>query len=317
MVMGIIKFLKGKLSKNKKILIIVGGKIEKIQSFAEPAKTLGLDVALASFSDLKYTTGGQGSTLAVKIDDIDLAIFDIIYIRMIGRRVEDAGLLVDYAIQKGVKIVDEMYKKSHVYPLSLAKSLEMKKIVDAGLPLPMTLYGSLKTILESGEKELGFPFVIKSTTGRRAREVWIIENKKELKAKVLELSSNEKTGTKYFAQEFIKASQRIRVLVVGGKALAAITRPTKWRKRFIEKVGNEFPEGVKEALSPIPEQFKQLAISAAKSCDLDTCGVDILIEDKTNKTYVIEANAAPAWELIENDTKISVETEILMFLKRL
>lgn len=294
----------------------MGGKLDKIEAFRESAKKLELDVTLASFSDLKYTTDSDSSSLTLKIGDTDLATFDVIYIRMVGKRVEDAALLVDYAIQNSIRIVDRMYINSRVFALSLVKSLEMKKVVDAGLPLPKTLYGSLATIQVIGEKTFGFPFIIKSTTGRRAREVWIVENKKELDNRVKELVPNEKSGTKYFAQEFIKASQRIRVLVVGNKALAAITRPTKWRKRIIEKVNGEFPEGIKNALSPIPTEYESLAIRAAKSCELDICGVDILVEDGTNKTFVIEANAAPAWELIKKDTNVIVEEEILKFLNK-
>ncbi|MDP1710278.1 MAG: hypothetical protein Q8L28_01555 [bacterium] len=315
--MNIIRLFKSLFSKNKKILIIVGGRVEKIEAFREPAKKMGLDVTLASFSDLKYAEGGEGkASFSLKIKSVEVSDFDVIYMRMIGKRIEDAALLTEYAIQKSIKLVDGMYKKSHVYPLSVAKSLEMKRLIEGGLTLPKTLCGSLKTILTDGPKFLRFPFIIKSTSGRHAREVWIIENIKELKAKVTELTPIESAGTKYFAQEFIKASQRIRVLVVVGRAVAAITRPTKWRKRFIEKVNGEFPEGIKEALSPIPAEYESLAVNAAKSCDLDVCGVDILVEDGTNKTYIIEANAAPAWKLIKKDTPVIVEEEILKFLNK-
>lgn len=313
---NITRFFKQLFSQDKKILIIVGGKVDKIEAFREPAKKLVLDVTLASFSDLLYANGGENASFSMQVKGEELSDFDVIYIRMVGKRIEDAAILTEYAIQNSVRIVDGMYKKSHVYPLSIAKSLEMKRLIEGGLTLPMTLYGSLETILNDGPKFIGFPFIIKSTSGRRAREVWIIADKKELTAKVKELIPLEKAGIKYFAQEFVKASQRIRVLVVGGRAVAAITRPTKWRKRFIEKVNGEFPEGIKEALNPIPEEYKNIAEKASHATGLDISGIDLLIEDTTKKIYTIEANAAPAWELIKKDTPVIVEEEILKFLNK-
>ena len=116
------------------------------------------------------------------------------------------------------------------------------------------------------------------------------------------------------AQEFIKASQRIRVFVVGGKAIAAITRPTRWRRRFIAKVNGEFPEGRREALLPVPQEDADLAVSAANALDVDIAGVDVIHEDSTGKAYVLEVNSAPRWESITKDTGVNVEREILLYL---
>ena len=39
---------------NKKILILIGGKVSKLDDFKLPIKKLGLNVDLASFYDLEY-----------------------------------------------------------------------------------------------------------------------------------------------------------------------------------------------------------------------------------------------------------------------
>ncbi|OGM78679.1 hypothetical protein A2366_01910 [Candidatus Woesebacteria bacterium RIFOXYB1_FULL_33_9] len=57
-----------------------------------------------------------------------------------------------------------------------------------------------------------------------------------------------------------------------------------------------------------------LALKSAKAVDLNICGVDILINSKTNETYVIEANAAPSWKLINKYCGVVVEDEIIKYL---
>jgi glutathione synthase/RimK-type ligase-like ATP-grasp enzyme len=172
----------------------------------------------------------------------------------------------------------------------------------------------LSFLAEEGAKVFGFPFVIKATESRKARDVWAPKNQEELDELLLDLLPREKAGESFFAQEFIKASQRLRVLTVGGKAIGAITRPTKWRRRFIEKVDGEFPEGLKENLVEIPEDVEKLSLDAAEAVSLDVAGVDVLVEDQTDNKFIIEANAAPAWNLIKSDTGLEVEKELLNFL---
>jgi len=301
--------------KTKRILIVTGGKKDKLDSFKEAIKKSGLDVVLASFSEIEYYSGKKD--LALKIQGVDLALFDLIYIRMVGKRLEDATLLANYAKQKGIRIVDSLYETSLLMPASVSKAMEMKLFAEAKVPIPPTFFGSLRAIDQRAAKLLGFPLIIKSTTGKKARDVWAPKTQKELKELVEDLVEQEEDGKRFFAQKFIKASQRVRVLVVGKKAIGAITRPTKWRKRFIEKVKGEYPEGKKEAARNVPENLAEFAAPAAAAVKLDIAGVDILVEDKTDVPLVIEANAAPSWKLVARDANINVESVILDYLDSL
>ena len=116
---------------------------------------------------------------------------------------------------------------------------------------------------------------------------------------------------RFFIQEFIPSGQRERVLVIGDKAVAAITRPTRWRRRFTAV------EGVKKAISPVPKDDAALAVKAAKAAGLDISGVDIVTNDTTSEKYILEANAAPSWGAIKKDTGIIIEEEILKYLMTL
>jgi len=298
--------------RNEKILVIAGGGTRHLTAFVEEAEKLGVNLTAASFSDLEYLTNGADFVLKVK--NKDLASFDLIYIRLVGKRFEDVALLASYAKERGVRMVDKIYEKSEYIRLPLAKSLETKLLHKAGIPIPKTFFGNLSMIKKKGPKLFGFPFVVKGTVGKQGHAVWSPRNPEELEKLVQDLRDNERKGGRFIAQPFIEASQRVRVLVVGEKALAAITRPTRWRRRFIKKVNGEYPEGKREGLTPVPKKEAELAVSAARALSIDIGGVDILHEDATGKAYVLEVNSAPRWEAIKKDTGVNVEGEIIRFL---
>lgn len=288
----------------KKILVLTSGHVKKLDAFKFK------NVKLASFDEVNFSTKSK----SVFIGKTDLSTFDLIYFRLVGKSLEIASVVADYAKEKGVKLVDKIYEKSHVFPITQSKAMEMKALSDAGVSIPKTYFGSLKLIKKNGEKMFGFPYVLKATSGSRGREVYSPKNNTELNKLLVELGAQEKAGKKFFAQEFIPTTKRIRVLVVGGKVIGSISQLTKWRKR----IGGYKPveDEVKIQKHELSSNAEKLAIKATNAVSLDICGVDILKDSVTNKTYVIETNAAPSWKLINKYCQVSVEDEIVKFLKK-
>lgn len=265
------------------ILIITSGNVNKIADFEREG------VTLASFNDISYTTDDMKLTLPSGADVKD---FKIIYFRMVGKSLEIATLVADYAKQNGIQIVDEMYETTHLLPISLGKALEMRRLNEKGIRIPKTLFGDFS--------KLSFPYIVKSTSGQKAREVWMVKTQEELD----ELKKKFEKNKFYFAQELVPNARRIRVLVVGDKAVGAIVRHTKWNQ-----------DHTKETLNPIPEDIAKLAVDSAKAVSLNISGIDILVNSETNEMYIIEANAAPSWKLINKYCGISVEDEIIKYLQ--
>lgn len=301
----------------KKILIITGGSVKRLEPFVEPVKKLKLDVTLASFSEFEFFSAEKKGEFVLRIGEKDVANFDVIYIRLVGKRLEDASLLVEYSKQKNTRLVDKVYQDANFLPSTISKLIELKKLIEAGVRIPKTLFGGIKVIEEKGEELLGFPFVIKGTQGRKSREAWLPKDADELEKLVAILKNEEKQGKRFFAQKFIEGSQRTRVLVVGGRVLGAITRPTKWRTRFLPKIDGQYPEPEKGQVKPVPKEDAEIALAAAKAVSLDIAGVDIIHNDATGRPYILEVNAAPRWEAFKKDTGINVEEEILKFLAKL
>jgi len=297
----------------KKILVIVGGGTRHIGPFVKEAKELNVSLLAASFSDIEYLT--EGKDIVLKIKNEDIASFKAVYIRLVGKRYEEVALLVNYCKQHGVRVVDRVFEREDLIRIPIPKSIETKLLIEAGVPTPKTYFGKLANIREKAPKIFGYPFVIKGTTGKQGHAVWSPRNEEELDVLYEKLEAlRKKEKMNFIAQEFAESSQRSRIFVVGGKVLAGITRPTRWRRRFIEKVNGEFPEGIREQLDPIPEDEVKVAINAASALQIDIGGVDVLRVDKTGELFVLEVNSAPRWDSVKTDTGLNVEKEIIKFL---
>lgn len=297
---------------SKEIIIVAGGGIKHLEAFVEAGKKLNVNVTVASFSDMTYVTDKKNIDLRVK--DRKLTDFGICYIRLAGKRYEDVALLVSELKRQKIKIVDQIYDKRAFIRLPLPKSIEAISLIEKGIPVPKTLFGTLNYISAKAPGLFGYPFVIKGTTGKQGHAVWSPENESELKDLINKLSERETLGERFIAQEFIKAAQRERIFVIGDRAIAGITRPTRWRKRFVKPIEGVVPDGIREKLNPPPKDEAELAVYAAKSLFIDIAGVDILRENETNKLYVLEVNSAPRWVSLKKDTDIKIEEEILKYL---
>jgi RimK family alpha-L-glutamate ligase len=296
--------------KNKKILILTGGEVSKLSSFSKEGAELGINLTVAPFSDLEYDFKSTDKKFVVRIGNIDLADFDVIYFRLLGKRIEDAAIVSDYAKNNRIKIVDRIYQRPQFLKVPIPKGLETKLLFDKGIPFPRTLLLSLSQIQKLAPKDLGFPFVIKGTNGKRGRAVWSPENKSDLAKLIKELKPREVLEERFLAQEFIKSSIRIRVFVINGKSRAAIVRPQRWSTRFDKEPAE------KTFFQKVPSKYSCIAEKAAKSLFVDIAGVDIL-ETEDKKLYLLEVNSAPRWDSIKKDTGLNVEREILKYLIKL
>lgn len=288
-----------------RILILVGGGVKHLEPFKEAGEKCGVSVVTASFSQINYTLDG-GKT-EVRCGTQELSDFQVIYFRLVGKRAEDAALVAQYAKGNGIKVVDQVFHRGYSY-LPLKKSLEMALLVENGIPLPKTYFGTLKQIKEKAEEIVGFPMVVKGSYGKQGHAVWLVKNTAELAELNAELAEKEKEGKRFFAQEFIKIKERTRVFVVGDKIIGYITLPTKWRK-YVAKTFGDTP--VRPGLA---ESDLQIAVKASKALGIEVAGVDLIRDNETGKVYVLEVNSAPRWARIKRETGINVEEEIVKYL---
>ena len=175
---------------------------------------------------------------------------------------------------------------------------------DSGIPMPKTLSGLLcydeqeeigAHILDSVENSLGYPLIVKTSYGSLGKGVYKADNRAELEKIAVELKC-----TPHLFQEYIKASagRDIRVIVIGGKFVAAMIRKSNGDFRSNLELG-----GTAQPFDP-PAEVIDLTERVAKLLKLDYCGIDVLFGEKGY--YICEVNSNAFFGGIEKVTKINI-----------
>ena len=132
-------------------------------------------------------------------------------------------------------------------------------------------------------KEIGFPFVIKEAYGSFGKQVYLANNIEEAKEIITKI-----WWKPFLIQEFIASSKGkdVRINVVGDKVIASMYRENN--NDFRSNISNG---GNGSRFEPNNE-FKQLAIKAAKVIGCDFAGVDVLF-GPNNEPIICELNSNP------------------------
>lgn len=153
-----------------------------------------------------------------------------------------------------------------------------------------------------------YPVVIKSLSGSKGAGVAIIESARGLRS-IMDMLVNEDAPGPIIVQEYVKESsgKDIRIFTVGNTIVAAMERIAVKRGEF----RSNFSLGGKVRIAELSAKEKQLALAAAKACDLDIAGVD-LIRTK-NGPKILEVNSNPGLSGITQATGIDVAGAIIKY----
>jgi ribosomal protein S6--L-glutamate ligase/gamma-F420-2:alpha-L-glutamate ligase len=193
---------------------------------------------------------------------------------------------------EGVEVCDD---KMRTYLAFRGKGIPVPKSIPAPLCYTPNAQPSV-TFLRAVEKELGFPLVAKKSYGSFGMGVQLVHGALELQK-----MEQEWLYAPHFYQEYIEesAGRDIRVIVIGGKAVASMERVAqKGEFRSNIELG-----GTGRAIH-LDTRYVQVAENAAKALGLDYCGVDLL--EGKNGAIVCEVNSNAFFEGIEVVTGINV-----------
>ncbi len=174
-----------------------------------------------------------------------------------------------------------------------------------GIPMPKTAAGLLcyhadATItpetVDRVEGLFDYPVIVKECFGSQGKGVYMARDRAEL----ISLMERVKTVPHLF-QETVRTSvgRDIRVIVVGGRVIAAMSRQSSTDFRSNIELG-----GVGKTYS-LPEETKALCERIAQALALDYCGVDILFGEG-DKPVVCEVNSNAFFAGIERVTGVNV-----------
>jgi ribosomal protein S6--L-glutamate ligase len=204
-----------------------------------------------------------------------------------------------------------------VYPLnesvaigrSRDKLRSLQLLARAGVGLPVTAFAhDPKQTEEVLELVGGAPVVIKLLEGTQGIGVVLADTKRSATS-VVEAFRGAKVNI--LLQEFIKEAggADIRVIVVGGKVIAAMKR-TGAKGDFRS---NLHRGGSAKVIKLSPEE-RSTAIRSAKIMGLNVCGVDLLRSN--HGPVVMEVNSSPGLEGVENATGLDIAGKIIEYIEK-
>ena len=185
------------------------------------------------------------------------------------------------------------------------KMLTYLALSDSGIEIPESVSAPLcytpgvhpdESFLSRTAAKLGFPLVAKKSFGSFGKDVRLIRTMDELRTTEKDFLYCPHFYQRYLAES---AGRDIRVIVIGGRAVAAMERRAqKGEFRSNIELGGH---GVCVGLT---ESFRLAAEKAAEALQLDYCGVDLL--EAGSKPVLCEVNSNAFFEGMEAATGMNI-----------
>lgn len=277
---------------NKKILIIINGYglasgiSHQVKRLTEEFSKRGVKVDVRKNTEV-FAILDQGN-VSVNLPKYDFVLY-LDKDRYVAGLLEKAGYKLYNSIDSIIKCDDKML--THVC------------LSDKGIKMPTTISSTLcytdngnRDYLKIVAKKLGFPMIIKENYGSLGKQVYLVNNEKELNE-----IENKLIHVPHLFQEFIESSKGkdYRIIVIGHKVVAYMKRENK------HSYLSNLAAGGTASVCELPQEFLDVAIKASEILGLDYCGVDVL-EGPNHEPILSEVNSNAFYEGIEKTTGINV-----------
>ncbi|SER92205.1 ATP-grasp domain-containing protein [Salipaludibacillus aurantiacus] len=192
------------------------------------------------------------------------------------------------------------------------KSLMHEKLAAKQIPVPKTMIAPLifpgmelinKTYLETVEREIGLPLIVKEAYGSFGEQVYWVENRHKLHEIAARLAGRDHL---YQQPALLSVGTDIRLNVVGNEVVAAMKRTSENDFRANVTAG-----GSTQPYRPDNDEI-QLALAAAKAVQANFAGVDLLYGE--NGPMVCEVNSNPHLRSIYECTGVDVADYMISFI---
>jgi len=264
--------------------------------------------------------GMQGHVLEPKYFDIIVSRSSAKSIRYKGERIELPDLVLsrtgagtNYFTRSVMRQIEKfgipVYNDADSISRVSDKLLTSQLLVKENLPIPKTILVNGDVDVELIEKEVGFPCVVKATSGSKGKTVHLCQTKKDFTSLMSLLSSISLKKT-MIIQEFVDAQPGtdLRVWVIGGKTVVAMKR-TGAEGDFRANIS----QGGTAELFEITDEVDYLARETARVLGLQIAGVDLLFDKDGYK--ICEANSSPGFEGMDKYCGQDMAQRIVDFIK--
>jgi ribosomal protein S6--L-glutamate ligase len=274
-----------------------GPRLYSTRRLVEEANSLGCSVDVLDPMRLSVTVGNDGRRILHE-----------------GWNVEVDAVLprIGYSITRHGVAIARQFERMGTYVANSSDGIQNSRdklhatqVLSANhIPVPTTAYVRDWRDVERAIRQVGgVPCVIKATEGTQGSGVFLAHSEREANELAWQLLEK---GSQVLVQEYIREShgRDVRVLVVGGKVVAAMRRRAHGR----EFRSNFHLGGTVESIQ-LPPDYSRIACKAARLLGLDIAGVDLLESERG--PLLLEVNSSPGLEGIEKATGVNVAGHIM------
>ncbi len=268
------------------------------------ARRAGHEARLVDPSHLSVSLDRGGLTL---LDgDAPAVLPDLVFTRLGSSAPEEALDTLDALTRAGVPCVNE----AGALRQTRDKARAFVALAAAGLPLPGTILLGRDTSAKAAAERLGPPpWVVKLPHGTQGMAVTQVGSLPALRSLVDMLRG---LGQRLVLQQLVQEARGVdvRVLVLGGKAVAAMRRTAQgdeWRSN-LHRGGAAGPE-------PLTPELTAVAERSAAALGLRVAGVDLL--PTSSGPLVCEVNGSPGLEGLQQATGRDLAAELVRELEGL
>ncbi|MEE2747657.1 MAG: RimK family alpha-L-glutamate ligase [Candidatus Thermoplasmatota archaeon] len=274
-----------------------GPRLYSTRRLVDEANALGCSVDILDPMKLSVTVGNDGRRILHEGWNVEV---DAVVPR-IGYSITEHGVAIVRQFERMGTFVANSSDGIH----NSRDKLHAAQVLSANhIPVPTTaLVRDWRDVERAIRQVGGVPCVIKAPEGTQGTGVYLAHTEREASEiawKVLEDTD------RVLVQEYIQEShgRDVRVLVVGGKVVAAMRRRAHGR----EFRSNFHLGGSVESIE-LPEDFARIACKAARLLGLDVAGVDLL--ESSRGPLLLEVNSSPGLEGIEKASGVNVAGHIM------
>lgn len=271
---------------------VPGQSAKQAQRLKDEFQKLGVSVEILTHAYLRVQIGNEQILSDLEKSDFIIFLDKDKYLSAILERL---GLRL-FNTHSAIRVCDD---KGETYIALAGKGFNLPKTQFAPVCYSQSCKISQSQV-ESIEKSIGYPMIVKQSYGSCGSGIYKVSCREELLPVMEKLKTTPHMFQEYLGRE---VGKDIRVIVIGGKAIAAMIRSNQ----------NDFRSNIALGGSGTPIDVLDVKYSevidtaqrAAKTLGLDYCGVDIL-KGNNGEPVICEVNSNAFFEGIESVTNINV-----------
>ncbi len=229
--------------------------------------------------------------------------FDVVLPRLSGATAKYGEEVVAHFEWVGIPVIN----RSCAIANARNKFRSLRILAQHGVPVPPSFTAASLRFLDRSVRQTGeYPFIMKPFEGTHGKAILLLDTPTSLSSAIGAMCVD--LHQDYVVQPFIKesAGNDMRVIVVGGRAVAAMRR-TAQEGEFRANIHR----GGKGHPFDLHGEYINVAIRAAEVMGLQIAGVDLL--QTAAGPMVLEVNPSPGFKEIEAVTSIKVAEAIIAF----